>query len=118
MTSLPLTHCEREAVLYLTEYEVIKVAADKRNVSEHTQKNQVKSAMQKLGVCTQVGLIKEFFRLIYGARFDIRDARQMLAVFMLTLIMYSLSNTNNTYVRRISRGRRSGIELIAPPPCW
>jgi DNA-binding CsgD family transcriptional regulator len=69
MNPCTLTYCEKEAVLYLAEYEVIKVAACRRNVSEHTQKNQVKAAMQKLGVCTQVGLIKEFFRLLYEIKF-------------------------------------------------
>ena len=37
--------------------------------------------MAKLGVTTQIGLIKEFFRLIYGIEFNLQDARQMLAIF-------------------------------------
>jgi predicted amino acid-binding ACT domain protein len=112
MKTIPLTYCECEAVLHLAEYEVIKVAASKRNVSEHTQKNQIKSAMLKLGVCTQVGLIKEFFKLLYEVRFDIKDARQMLAIAMLALVMVSLSNINNVYTRRTVRGRRTEMGII------
>lgn len=40
---IPLTASETDAVLYLAEHEVVKVAADKRCVSEHTEKNQIKS---------------------------------------------------------------------------
>ena len=54
---IPLTASETDAVLYLAEHEVVKIAADKRCVSEHTEKNQIKSAMAKLGVTTQIGLI-------------------------------------------------------------
>ncbi|MDR0385498.1 MAG: hypothetical protein LBH60_05425 [Prevotellaceae bacterium] len=110
MNQPPLTYCEREAVLYLAEYEVIKVAAYKRKVSEHTQKNQIKSAMAKLGVCTQVGLIKEFFRLAYNIQFSIKDVRQMLAVFLLILAVISVGNTD-TFARR-ARGRRNETEYV------
>jgi hypothetical protein len=113
MSLLPLTYCETEAVLYLAEYEVIKVAAFKRNVSEHTQKNQIKAAMQKLGVGTQVGLIKEFFRLLYDVEFDMKNAKQMLAAFMLILVIVSIGNTD-MYARRI-RGRRIEYELHVMP---
>jgi DNA-binding NarL/FixJ family response regulator len=73
-----LTYCEKEAVMYLVKYEVIKIAASKRCVSEHTQRNQIKSAMSKLGAGTQIGLVKEFLRMLYGVRFEMCDARQML----------------------------------------
>lgn len=46
---IPLTASETEAVLYLAEYEIVKIAADKRCVSEHTEKNQIKSAMGQIG---------------------------------------------------------------------
>lgn len=46
---IPLTASETDAVLYLAEHEVVKVAADKRCVSEHTEKNQIKSAMGQTG---------------------------------------------------------------------
>jgi hypothetical protein len=104
-----LTRCEAEAVLFLTEYEVIKVAADMRCVSEHTQKNQIRAAMEKLGVCTQVGLIKEFFRLIYGVRFDMQDARQVIAACLLCLFVFSMGNVD-AFVRR-TRARRPEVEF-------
>jgi DNA-binding CsgD family transcriptional regulator len=108
-----LTRREAEAVLFLTEYEVIKVAADRRCVSEHTQKNQVRAAMEKLGVYTQVGLIKEFFHLIYGVRFDLRDARQMIAVGLLCLFIFSIGNVD-LFVRRTRARRELIIEICEP----
>lgn len=101
---IPLTASETDAVLYLAEHEVVKVAADSRCVSEHTEKNQIKSAMAKLGVTTQIGLIKEFFRLLYGVEFNLRDARQMLAIFFLSLFISTLYNTDQI-VRRARRAR-------------
>lgn len=110
---IPLTASETDAVLYLAEHEVIKVAADKRCVSEHTEKNQIKSAMAKLGVSTQIGLIKEFFRLIYGVEFNLRDARQMLAIFFLSLFISTLNNTDQI-ARRARRIRsKTETELIS-----
>jgi DNA-binding CsgD family transcriptional regulator len=106
-----LTRRETEAVLFLTEYEVVKVAADRRCVSEHTQKNQIRSAMEKLGVCTQVGLIKEFFHLIYGVRFDLQDARQMTATCLLCLFIFSMGNVDS-FVRRTTRSKRPEVEII------
>ena len=47
-----LSVAEKQSVIHLAEYEVVKVAASKRYVSEHTEKNQIKSAMAKLGVST------------------------------------------------------------------
>lgn len=110
---IPLTASERDAVLYLAEHKVAKIAADKRCVSEHTEKNQIKSAMAKLGVTTQIGLIKEFFRLIYGVEFNFHDARQMLAIFFLSLFISTLGNTDQL-ARRARRVRgRTKTELIA-----
>lgn len=103
---IPLTASETDAVLYLAEHEVVKVAADKRCVSEHTEKNQIKSAMAKLGVTTQIGLIKEFFRLIYGVEFNLQDARQMLAIFFLSLFLSTCGNWDQVTCRaRRIRGR-------------
>lgn len=109
---IPLTYSEKEAVLNLTEYEVVKIAADHRCVSEHTQKNQIKAAMAKLGVTTQIGLIKEFFRCLYGIEFNMMDARQMLAIFFLALYFSTLGNIDQM-ARRARRGRcRVETELI------
>ena len=103
---IPLTASETDAVLYLAEHEVVKVAADKRCVSEHTEKNQIKSAMAKLGVTTQIGLIKEFFRLIYGIEFNLQAARQMLAIFFLSLFLSTWGNWDQVACRaRRIRGR-------------
>lgn len=60
-----ITKGETAAILYQIEYEVTKIAADKRCVSEHTQKNQIMSAMAKYGVNTQIGLVKEFMKYFY-----------------------------------------------------
>lgn len=110
---ISLTASETDAVLYLAEHEVVKIAADKRCVSEHTEKNQIKSAMAKMGVTTQIGLIKEFFRLLYGIEFNLRDARQMLAIFFLSLFLSTLGNTDQI-TRRARRVRsRSKTELIS-----
>ena len=49
-----LSVSEKQAVIHLAEYEVVKVAAGKRYVSEHTEKNQIKSAMAKRGELTQI----------------------------------------------------------------
>lgn len=109
---IPLTASEKDAVLYLAEYEVVKIAADKRCVSEHTEKNQIKSAMSKLGVTTQIGLIKEFFRLIYGIEFNLHNVRQMLAIFFLSLFISTLGNTDQI-ARRARRIRgKSETEWI------
>lgn len=106
-----LTNSEREAVSFLAEYEITKIAADKRCVSEHTQKNQIKAAMRKLGVNTQIGLVKEFFRIIYGVEFHINDVRQVLATMFLCLFLSTLGNTDQL-ARRNRRVRRSETELI------
>lgn len=107
---IPLTASETDAVLYLAEHEVVKIAADKRCVSEHTEKNQIKSAMAKLGVTTQIGLIKEFFRLIYGVEFNLKDARQLMASCLLILFLSTLSGTEQLtcLVRRV---RRNEVEF-------
>lgn len=110
---ISLTASETDAVLYLAEHEVVKIAADKRCVSEHTEKNQIKSAMAKLGVTTQIGLIKEFFRLLYGVEFNLRDARQMLAVFFLYLFLSTLGNTEQLARRARQVRIRVETELIA-----
>lgn len=107
-----LTLSERDAILYLAEHEVVKIAAEKRCVSEHTEKNQIKSAMAKLGVTTQIGLIKEFFRLIYGVEFNLKDARQMIAMCLLVLFIYSLGSTDQL-IRRGRRYRKFKIELMS-----
>ena len=49
-----LSVSEKQAVIHFAEYEVVKVAAGKRYVSEHTEKNQIKSAMAKRGELTQI----------------------------------------------------------------
>lgn len=107
-----LTRMEKEAVIALYNYESIKIAADHRCVSEHTQKNQIKSAMAKLEVRTQIGLIKEFFRMVYGVEIDLRNVRQVIAIFLLTLVVASLSHVNQNRVRRGRSSRRSDTELI------
>ena len=107
---IPLTASVTDAVLYLAEHEVVKVAADKRCVSEHTEKNQIKSAMAKLGVTTQIGLIKEFFRLIYGVEFNLMDARQLMASCLLIFFLSTLSATDQIS-RLARRGRRYEVEL-------
>ena len=109
---IPLTASESDAVLYLAEHEVVKVAADKRCVSEHTEKNQIKSAMAKLGVTTQIGLIKEFFRLIYGIEFNLQDARQVLAIFFLSLFLSTLGNLDQVGKRNRRIRRKGETELI------
>lgn len=110
---ISLTASETDAVLYLAEHEVVKIAADKRCVSEHTEKNQIKSAMAKLGVTTQIGLIKEFFRLLYGVEFNLHDARQLLAVFFLSLFLSTLGNTDQVARRARKVRMRVETELIA-----
>jgi DNA-binding CsgD family transcriptional regulator len=107
-----LTLRETEAVVYLTAYEAIKIAADKRCVSEHTQKNQIRSAMEKLGVNTQVGLIKEFFRLLYGVRFDLRDARQLMAMCLLVSFIGAISHVDAFARRMRARRTETVIEII------
>ena len=102
---IPLTASETEAVLYLAEYEIVKIAADKRCVSEHTEKNQIKSAMAKLGVTTQIGLVKEFFRLLYGIEFNLMKAREIMAACLLALFISTLGNTDQL-LRRSRRTRR------------
>lgn len=102
---IPLTASETEAVLYLAEYEIVKIAADKRCVSEHTEKNQIKSAMAKLGVTTQIGLVKEFFRLLYGIEFNLMKAREIMAACLLVLFISTLGNTDQL-LRRSRRTRR------------
>lgn len=102
---IPLTASETEAVLYLVEYEIVKIAADKRCVSEHTEKNQIKSAMAKLGVTTQIGLVKEFFRLLYGIEFNLMKAREIMAACLLVLFISTLGNTDQL-LRRSRRARR------------
>ena len=49
-----LSVSDKQAVIHFAEYEVVKVAAGKRYVSEHTEKNQIKSAMAKRGELTQI----------------------------------------------------------------
>jgi DNA-binding CsgD family transcriptional regulator len=102
---IPLTASETEAVLYLAEYEIVKIAADKRCVSEHTEKNQIKSAMAKLGVTTQIGLVKEFFRILYGIEFNLMKAREIMAACLLVLFISTLGNTDQL-LRRSRRTRR------------
>lgn len=102
---IPLTASETEAVLYLAEYEIVKIAADKRCVSEHTEKNQIKSAMAKLGVTTQIGLVKEFFRILYGIEFNLMKAREIMAACLLVLFISTLGNTDQL-LRRSRRARR------------
>lgn len=102
---IPLTASETEAVLYLAEYEIVKIAADRRCVSEHTEKNQIKSAMAKLGVTTQIGLVKEFFRLLYGIEFNLMKAREIMAACLLVLFISTLGNTDQL-LRRSRRARR------------
>lgn len=102
---IPLTASETEAVLYLAEYEIVKIAADRRCVSEHTEKNQIKSAMAKLGVTTQIGLVKEFFRLLYGIEFNLMKAREIMAACLLVLFISTLGNTDQL-LRRSRRTRR------------
>ena len=102
---IPLTASETEAVLYLAEYEIVKIAADKRCVSEHTEKNQIKSAMAKLGVTTQIGLVKEFFRLLYGIEFNLMKACEIMAACLLVLFISTLGNTDQL-LRRSRRARR------------
>jgi ABC-type taurine transport system ATPase subunit len=104
-----LTRRETEAILYLTAYETIKIAADKRCVSEHTQKNQVRVAMDKLGVYTQVGLMKEFFHILYGVRFNLGDARQLIASCMLLLFISAMSHVD-MFTRRV-RARRTDVMI-------
>ena len=102
---IPLTASETEAVLYLAEYEIVKIAADKRCVSEHTEKNQIKSVMAKLGVTTQIGLVKEFFRILYGIEFNLMKAREIMAACLLVLFISTLGNTDQL-LRRSRRARR------------
>lgn len=99
---IPLTRSETEAVLMLTEHEVIKIAADKRCVSEHTEKNQIKAAMAKLGVTTQIGLMKEVFRRVYGVEYSFEEAKRIL--ISLCLLVLFLGNIN--HVDQARRGRR------------
>lgn len=107
-----LTFSEKEAVLHLIEYENAKLAAGARFVSDHTEKNQIKSAMSKLGVNTQIGLVKEFFRIIYGIEFNLMKAREIVAACLLVLFISTLGNTDQI-TRRVRRGRRrSETELI------
>lgn len=111
-----LSKAEMEAVFNLVEYESNKIAADKRCVSEHTQKNQIKAAMAKLEVHTQIGLVKEFFNHLYKVKFDINDARQMLSTALLALFIYSISISNfdcsRTLRTRASRTSRTRNEII------
>ena len=110
---IALTSREKEAVIYLAEYEVVKVAADKRCVSEHTEKNQIKSAMLKLGVTTQIGLIKEFFHMLYNVEFSLRDARQALAVVFLAIFLTTINDFDQVARRtRIVRSRRNETEYV------
>lgn len=106
----PLTASEKEAVLQLAEYEVAKVAASKRCISEHTEKNQIKAVMAKLEVTTQIGLMKELFRLIYGIEFNLQDARQMWAVFFLALFLSTMAEIDLLTCRTI-RVRRNEVEF-------
>lgn len=110
---IPLTYSEKEAVLHLAEYEVVKVAADRRCVSEHTQKNQIKAAMAKLGVTTQIGLIKEFFRCLYGIEFNLLDARQIIATCLLIIFLSTLGNMDQLARRARQVRIRVETELIA-----
>ena len=59
-----LSVAEKQAVILLAEYEVAKVEDWKRYVPEHTEKNQIKSAMAKMGVKTQIGLMKRLYKEI------------------------------------------------------
>lgn len=68
--------------------------------------------MAKLEVRTQIGLIKEFFRMVYGVEIDLRNVRQVIAIFLLTLVVASLSHVNQNRVRRGRSSRRSDTELI------
>lgn len=106
-----ITKCEVDAVLYLMDNEVIKVAADTRCVSEHTEKNQVKSAMQKLEVGTQIGLVKKLFKMIYGIDFNVEEAKRILgSLCMLLIFTINIGNTDN-FSRRFRRNtRRNEIE--------
>jgi hypothetical protein len=111
MSSAALTRCEIEAVMNLCEYEVIKVAACRRRVSEHTQKNQIRSAMEKLGVYTQIGLVKAFFRMFCGLQFDLQDVRRLTAACLLCLFIFSIGHVD-AFARK-ARGRKMGeIEII------
>jgi DNA-binding NarL/FixJ family response regulator len=105
-----LTRSEWRAVQFLVEHEVEKIAADKRHVSEHTQKNQVRAAMAKLGVYSQIGLVKEFYRIVYNVKFDIRDVRQMAAACLLALFMLTLGETD-CFTRRIHGRRETQTEV-------
>ena len=106
-----LSAAENEAVLFLAEYETVKVAADRRCVSEHTQHNQIRAAMEKLDVHTQIGLIKEFFRLMYGVRYSLSDATRRTATALLLVFMVGMGNIDQI-VRRRCRMRRTEIECI------
>lgn len=111
MNSAALTVCEIEAVMYLAEHEVIKIAACHRRVSEHTQKNQVRSAMAKLGVYTQIGLVKEFFRMFCGFRFDPKDVRRIMAAGLLCLFVVSIWHVDS-FTRRTRYRKKGEIEII------
>jgi hypothetical protein len=112
-----LTESEKEAVLYLFEYESVKIAADMRCVSLHTEKNQVKAAMQKLNVHTQGGLFKVVMQSVFGVRFNlmehIRKAEKALACALLGLFLVSI-NHNDAFVRRFRRSmvRKDDIEYV------
>lgn len=105
----PLTQAEYEAVAFQAEYEVAKIAADKRGVSFHTQKNQLKSAMAKLGVGTQIALLKEFFAHLYGIRYCLTETSRAISTCLLVLFLSTLGQTDEfSRIRRTSR-RSAGV---------
>lgn len=107
-----LSRGETEAVLALAEHEVVKVAADKRCVSEHTEKNQVKAAMAKLGVTTQIGLMKEVFRRVYGIEYSFEEAKRIgISLCLLVLFLCNMGHVDQARRGRRIR-RRTETELI------
>lgn len=108
-----LSICEAEAVRYQLEYESTKIAAARRCVSEHTQHNQIKAAMAKMGVHTQIGLLKEFYRHLYGIRYSLRDGTRRIAMALMLVFLIGLGNVNQV-MRRARRVRREGsvIEYV------
>ena len=109
-----LSVAERQAVILLAEYEVVKVAAGKRYVSEHTEKNQIKSAMAKMGVKTQIGLMKRLFKEIYGVEWNLEHALRVAGTLLLLCLYVTTLGQTDQITRRSRRsGRgRNEVELI------
>ncbi len=108
MINSGLNRAEIAAVESLLECESVKIAAMKRGVSEHTQKNQIKSAMYKLDCCTQLGLMKEYLRRYHNTPIEYSAVKRTISFFMILAILFS-GCINARYMR--SARRRIDIEI-------